>query len=178
IWATGTQRPQFGGQSSASLMEHWDGTQWTVIPSPSPGSATNGFSSLTVVSSTSVWAVGGTSNWSSPVQTLIAHWDGSQWTVIPSPNAGVTDILNAAVAIGNKNIWAVGYYEEDNPPYQTLILHWTGTKWNIVSSPNSGFDSNFLDAVTRVPRTTSIWTFGSHFDPGTGQEGSLSLFRC
>jgi len=35
-----------------------------------------------------------------------------------------------------------------------------------------------LLAVTRVPGTTRVWAFGSHFDPGTGQGGSLALFRC
>ncbi|HJT58544.1 MAG TPA: hypothetical protein VJ761_18700 [Ktedonobacteraceae bacterium] len=179
IWATGTQRPVSGGQSSASLMEHWDGTQWSVVASPSPGTAFNGFSSLAVVSSTSVWAVGSAANWSGPAQTLVGHWDGTQWTVVPSPNPGSSvDILNAVVSIGSRNIWAVGYDQEGNLPQQTLTIHWDGAQWKVVPSPNSGSNDNFLDAITRVPATTSIWAFGTHFVRGTDQDGSLALFRC
>ncbi len=178
IWAVGYQRPEFGGQSSATLTLHWDGMQWSVVSSQSPGSYDNGLGGIAIVSPTSVWAVGSTSN-IGPTQTLIEHWNGTQWSVVSSPDPGSSvDALSGVAALGINNAWAVGYYVVGNNPGQTLTLHWNGTAWKVVSSPNDGSDNNFLDTVTRIPGTSQVWAMGSHFVTGTDQEASLALFRC
>ena len=85
IWAVGTQS---AGNSSATLVEHWDGTQWSAVTSPNPASVSNILYSISLVSPTSIWAVGTSENSASPIQTLTEHWDGTQWSVVSSPNPG------------------------------------------------------------------------------------------
>jgi hypothetical protein len=46
--------------------------------------------------------------------TLIEHWNGSAWTIVPSPNVGSGNNSLAAVAARSANdVWAVGYADKD-----------------------------------------------------------------
>jgi len=63
-----------------------------------------------------------------PLLTLIMHWNGTRWTVVPSPNPEETInvALNGVAAVTRDNIWAVG-----NANYSsTLIVHWNGKAWS------------------------------------------------
>jgi hypothetical protein len=61
IWAVGSQPTS--GPSQAPLAEHFDGTSWRVVSTPSPTS-TSRFESVAAAASDDVWAVGvgGTNN--------------------------------------------------------------------------------------------------------------------
>src|SRR5437899_949601 len=65
-------------------------------------------------------------------QTLIEHWDGSQWTMVSSPNPGsVRDELYGVAAISANDVWAVGdSFNGGNSNNLTLIEHWDGTSWS------------------------------------------------
>src|SRR5438552_4123879 len=109
---------------------------WSLINSPNPGSYSNYLEAVTAISTSDVWAVGeydtggmhqtlaehhrgvrfdredagsNTSGISSGVyQTLIEHWDGTSWSVIPSPNVGTNDNeLYGVAAVSSNDIWAV-----------------------------------------------------------------------
>jgi hypothetical protein len=54
------------------------------VPNPNFGTF-NRFFGVAAVSSNDVWAVGVTSNGGLSA-TLVEHWNGTSWTVIPSPN--------------------------------------------------------------------------------------------
>jgi photosystem II stability/assembly factor-like uncharacterized protein len=84
VWAVG------GGQlaGSKTLIEHWDGVQWSVVTSPNPGSNYDILDGVTAVSASDVWAVGYDGNTGGVAQTLTEHWDGAQWSVVTSPNPG------------------------------------------------------------------------------------------
>src|SRR5205807_2376610 len=71
-----------------TLIEHWDGSGWSAIPSPSVGIRDNVLYGVAVGSSSDVWAVGEYRDGSGEYQTLIEHWNGSAWSVVPSPNVG------------------------------------------------------------------------------------------
>jgi hypothetical protein len=60
IWAVGSSHKSSGG--SATLIEHWDGTGWTIISSPNPGTASNSLSGVTALSDGTVVAVGSQTN--------------------------------------------------------------------------------------------------------------------
>ena len=63
-----------------------------------------------------------------PYLTLVMHWNGTRWTVVPSPNSEETIYvaLSGVAAVTRDNIWAVG-----NANYSsTLIVHWNGKAWN------------------------------------------------
>lgn len=82
VWAVGGYHD---GVTFRTLVEHWNGTAWTTIPSPNVG--TDDFlSSVAALSVTNIWAVGDFNNGAAR-QTLIEHWSGKSWRVAASPNA-------------------------------------------------------------------------------------------
>jgi len=139
---------------------------WTVKPSPSTGSAT--LSAVAATSAKDVWAVG-SFNTGGAFRTLIEHWDGTRWMIVPSPNPAAgfhtTNTLAAVVAITPKNAWAFGFYEKTTTSFRTLIEHWDGVKWSVMASPNSGPGENTLLAAT-ARSGADIWAVGYHNDPG------------
>src|SRR4029077_3033917 len=66
-----------------TLVEHWDGTAWSVVVSPNSGTSTtnNSLKGVSVMSANDVWAVG-----SAGSGTLVEHWNGTAWSVVASPN--------------------------------------------------------------------------------------------
>src|SRR5215472_15835744 len=104
-WAVGEYSNHPASLAFHTLAEHWNGTAWTRVPSPSPGGPT-GNSLLQAVAATSAsnaWAVGASS-----AGALIEHWNGTAWTQVPSPvPAGV---LTGVAATSARDAWAVGYY--------------------------------------------------------------------
>lgn len=59
---------------------------WTVVSSPSPFPLSF-LASVAAVSSTDVWAVGDGVNGTTS-HTLIEHWNGTNWQVVPSSRGG------------------------------------------------------------------------------------------
>jgi hypothetical protein len=83
VWAVGAF---IKGNASDTLVLHWNGAAWTRAASPSPGGSVP-LDQLFAVSATSAnnaWAVGAYDN--GPTGgTVILHWDGTAWTLVPSP---------------------------------------------------------------------------------------------
>ncbi len=92
-WAAGYSTRPSGG--SFTYIEHWDGSQWKITPSPGPGQAGSKLYGISALSSSNVWAVGYYATPGGDGGTLIEQWDGSQWHIVPSPNApgSYTNIL-------------------------------------------------------------------------------------
>jgi hypothetical protein len=116
---------------------HFDGATWTSFPAPGIdgifGSELNGVADI---SPTDAWAAG---NFSAPVilgggptnQPAIEHWDGTQWSVFPSPRfnkPGDSAQLLAMTAISANDIWVVGGAAIDDIGFN-LFKHWDGTAW-------------------------------------------------
>src|SRR5438874_1801719 len=81
VWAVGNFSKS--NNSSQTLIEHWNGTGWSVITSPNPGSV-DLLLGIAVVSTNNIWAVG--QSLAQIGQGLIEHWNGSTWSVVKSPN--------------------------------------------------------------------------------------------
>src|SRR5205823_11017357 len=80
VWAVGSSTQNGTAYNfPRTLIEHWNGTTWSVISSPNVGSGWNLLSGVTAVSANNVWAVGyyqqGTST-TAPYASLTQHWDG------------------------------------------------------------------------------------------------------
>lgn len=165
-WAVGSASSG-NALDQITLTLHWDGTAWSIIPSPSPG--TLGLNSLYAVAANSandVWAVGSFTNTGEFAQTLIVHWDGTSWEVTPSANvSGDNNELYGVVALAPDNVWAVGYHGNAAFGFLTLIEHWNGATWSIVSSP-SPFGDDILRAVS-ASGATDIWSVGRSRNPST-----------
>src|SRR5207248_3047287 len=89
-----------------TLVEHWNGSSWSVISSPDVGTSSNSLNDVAVASGNDVWAVGYYAD-NSVHKTLIEHWDGNAWSVIPSPNMGTSNnYLHGVQAAASNDVWA------------------------------------------------------------------------
>lgn len=112
VWAVGTAGVIDSVGSYSTLIEHWNGTAWSKVPSPTVGTDALLHSVTTANASSDVWAVGedvvpGTAR----RQTLTLQWNGSSWAVVPSPNAGglSTTLSSVTTTPGASVVHAVGY---------------------------------------------------------------------
>ena len=84
VWAVG----------DAGTMIRFDGTQWSIVSSPS----TSGL--------TSVWAGGSASQaWASGVAGGMFYWNGLTWSKTPTPT---NDDLAGVWGTSPTNVWAIG----------------------------------------------------------------------
>jgi hypothetical protein len=110
VWAAGfTYDSTSPGSPLSTLVEHWDRTRWSVVPAPSPGTA-SALTGITASSAGSVWAVGYDTPTGAPgPQTLTLFWNGTSWATGPSPHPGSSSTLGAvSAAPGTATTWAVG----------------------------------------------------------------------
>jgi len=156
IWATGfSENTTTTGPVQPTLVEHWNGKQWSAVRSPSPGSQANVLAGVAAVSANDAWAVGFYAGSNGIWQTLTEQWNGKQWSVVSSPSPGSQiNYLESVAAISANDVWAVGYADK-----QTLTEHWNGTQWSVVTSSGSGPVSNSLLAVSALS-TSNVWAVG------------------
>jgi RNA polymerase sigma factor (sigma-70 family) len=160
-WAVGA-----GGKGGAAFIMNWDGSNWGESSSPSlatdsSGSMVAALDSVTCVSAADCWAVGFTEEENGAQTTLTERWDGTAWSVVPSPNPTVNPTAGGALMSvacpSSSECWAVGDEENaDNP----LTLRWNGTVWSIVPSPLSARESGVLDGVA-CPAPSECWAVGN-----------------
>lgn len=132
--------------------------KWTVVASPHPNNINSGLSGVAVVSATNIWAVGGQGSQSHGGNTMIEHWNGAQWQIVPSANPSTEyNRLNAVSAISATNVWAVGFTSTGSTQ-NTLIEHWNGVKWSVVPSPATNIA--FLSGIAAVS-PSNIWAVGA-----------------
>src|SRR5215831_12503077 len=172
-WAVGRS------ETARTLIEHWDGSAWSFVPAPDPvvpAGMTLTSSMLSAISARSandIWAVGSFSaakGTQSNSFTLTMHWNGSAWTIVPSPNPGtpsaingVRQTLSGVVEISPTDAWAVGNTFDtvsgSFAPDKPIAMHWNGTAWSVTTVPNQGGGGQ-LTAVT-ASSPTSVWAAGA-----------------
>ena len=161
VWGVGRRQETTSPYYQKTLVEHWDGYAWTVVPSPNGSTTNSQLLAVDAVSADDIWAVGDTSAPAPTyVQSLIEHWDGSSWSIIPSPSVSGSawNALTSVAVVSANDVWAVGYYMESN--WRTLTMHWDGSAWSIVPSPNVGTYGNYLNSVS-ARATDDVWAVGS-----------------
>jgi hypothetical protein len=155
-----------------TLIESWDGTSWSVVHSPNPGPANsqnylNGVSCTSAVACTAVGY-----RYNGVFKTLIESWNGTSWSVVPSPNPSPGPNANdslyrvsctsatACMAVGNRH----------TSVYKTLVESWNGTSWSVVHTPNRGATSNILENISCLAATECL-AAGVHYpqDPSIGR---------
>ena len=141
-----------------TLVETWNGTSWSITPSPDPNQGSNaGLGCVSCTSSTNCVAVGAYNNSSSVEQTLAETWNGTSWSIVSSPNEGSGQNARTDVSCTSSTICvAVGFYVNSSSVQQTLAETWNGTSWSTVSSPNEGSGPNELDGVSCTSSTNCV----------------------
>ncbi len=198
-WAVGTYAPSNGGWPNLpfrTLAEHWNGSTWSIVPTPTVGEGASTLLGVTVLSSTDAWAVGGSYDgrisWDDlqcehTAHILILHWDGTAWHAVPSPDPGkvasfvqpcgpshpltTVNVLSAVSATGPRDVWAVGHFWNGSAN-RTLVLHWNGARWAVVLSPNASVRENVLYGVAAVS-SGDVWAVGT-YEQATGGHRTLT----
>ena len=145
-----------------SLVEAWNGAAWHVSTAPKLNTLRDTLYSATAVSAKDVWAVGDQQSEDGVFHTLVEHWDGTSWSVVPSPNPGASgDHLWGVAQAGPNDIWAVGQRNgrhSDAP----LVAHWDGKHWTVVNVPTAGLTDGLLQAV--AVKGGEVWAAGQSDD--------------
>ncbi len=145
------------------LIEHWNGTSWTLSSIAAVGAGDNALVSVTANTSTDVWAVGySRSTNTSPRAPLTWHWDGVTWTNRTAPTQGTGSNVFYGVASTAGAVWAVGYWNTDDTTTgvsHALLELWNGTSWVAGSAPVQGTGNSVLFAVAAVS-ASEFWAVG------------------
>jgi hypothetical protein len=170
VWAVGSLTTVVHKQTlTSTLTEHWDGTSWSVVSSPTP--ANGGYLALVAaVSSKDVWAAGNALDSSgTPVSALVEHWDGTSWSIVSS--AAFNGATNPVVSADASNdVWAVAFASSASgaPFTGPAVLHFDGTSWSLIN-PNTGVTGVGIDALS----PTDVWAVGQ----GRDSDGDSNFAR-
>ncbi|MDQ2714320.1 MAG: hypothetical protein M3Z08_05380 [Chloroflexota bacterium] len=159
-WAVGSfSTSHFDIQGSKVLIEHWNGSAWSVFNSPATPLGDGVLNGVVAISPTNAWAVGYAFSESSNSEQhpLIEHWNGASWAIVASPTSGAGGQLSAITALSATDIWAVGYRGTLG---HTLIEHWNGNVWAVVQGPNPGRGQNFLTGLAAIS-SNDVWAVGT-----------------
>jgi hypothetical protein len=173
-WAVGERFPDGEDfavpSSSRTLIEHWNGTAWSIVPSPSPATGVGDSDVLRAISGTGpddLWAAGYALNEEEHrVELVFEHWNGREWSLASSPTDALeanepVQLATAITAISPDDVWAVGI-EATNIKQETLSAHWNGTEWSLVPTPNVTKPGDVENQLTGVSAAGAnhVWASG------------------
>jgi hypothetical protein len=174
VWIVGTFLDSTLGRNE-TFSEHFNGTAWSVVSMPLVSSSNLNafyqFNGIQANSPTDVWAVGESSVVDSTTSSdLIEHFNGTAWSIVPSPSPGEGDSLTGVTTSNAANdVWAVGVTQPaGTTEAQTLTLNWNGTAWTTVASPDAG-NPSVLNSVSASPGAGTVWAVGE-----SGESGSFN----
>jgi hypothetical protein len=105
VWAAGSQLMPGTTNLATPLVEHWDGSAWSVVTSlPDLGNAR--IDRVYAASADSVWMI-----LERPEGTSFLHWDGATWTEQAPPGGqglGYYYVYNDIGGTGPHDVWAAG----------------------------------------------------------------------
>ena len=137
---------QFG--ETLTLAEAWNGTSWSIQPTPNPISpnhaALNGVSCTAPSACTAVGTADG-------FVTLAEAWNGTSWSIQPTPNpAGATAGSLFGVSCPPAGAcFAVGNYRTSSGVHRTLAEAWNGSSWSLQPAPvPAGARRSYLNGVS------------------------------
>ncbi len=153
VWVAGT------APSSQPFFGHWNGQAWTSVSSPAIAGSTD-VTALAATGPADVWAAGyqRANVRRAPYQTLVEHWDGKAWTVLPSPNpSAISDLLLGLAALSPGDAWAVGYQYLSGGGAASLAAHWDGSAWTAASTPQPSGATYTELAGAAALRPGTVW---------------------
>ena len=162
-WAVGSRSgPSDQFRVTRALIDHWDGTRWTVAPIPDTGPSV--LWAVSAQSSNNVWAVGATYDRNRQgkfpedgIHPLLLHWDGTIWRTVSVPwTRGGLELDQVAID-GPSSVWVVSTGGQD--VRRILVEHWNGERWNRIPAPFGRHDPIRSFAATSA---NDAWAVGSY----------------
>jgi hypothetical protein len=140
-----------------TLVEHYDGVNWSIVSSPSPDPNNSQFLNIRCTNATNCWAVGMTVTTAGDEYPLIEQYTQSSWVVASNPSGTNRGALRDVACLNATGVcWAVGWL--DNPANQPLVEYNPGTGWVVIPSPAAS--TGQLYGVTCMS-ATNCWAVGS-----------------
>lgn len=161
VWAVGYQTPVYYTTAYSPLIEHWNGSAWSIVPSPYEGAGQ--LTAITASSATDVWAVG--MRTTNPQGTLILHWNGSAWSVVSDGHANDGAILRGVAVDSKGTVWAAGGTVAGHGDRATFVERRSGNSW-IVEPTQNDSEYNEFNALAAGP-SGMLWGVGWK-SPGLG----------
>ena len=147
---------------------------WTVQRAGLLGTSDNSVGAVAGSSPKDVWAVGdflpdtSASNQDATLN-FAEHYNGSKWSVVPTPNTGPNFNSFYGVAASHGRAWAVGEHLNGRYQDRALIESWNGTKWRIDSNPQPGSVRDMLFGAAALS-PANVWAVGD-------REGADGVFE-
>jgi hypothetical protein len=154
------------GTNTVSLAEVWNGTTWTIQPTPNPSGPTfNPLNGVSCTSSTACTAVG---------DGFAENWNGTSWSV--QTIAKAKSNLGSVSCVTATDCTAVGGYFTGGVQFM-VAESWNGTKWRVDSTPiSTSYDSNLLTDVS-CQNPNSCTAVGSYHDPTNGNRPLVEVMQ-
>lgn len=175
--------PPPSNPANQTLIEEWNGTSWSIVPSPSPsqigpnkplpGQVGNYLNGVSCTSPSFCMAVGYDIP-SSGDETLIEAWNGSAWSLVASPDPTGLDFLDSVSCTSPTFCVAVGYDYPNGSSYENLIEQWNGTSWSVINVPDTGLNTE--DALNGVSCITETFCMSAGWAYATDGSASQALF--
>jgi hypothetical protein len=141
-----------------TLIERWNGTEWSVVPSPEPdpvfGGINSALNSVGCTSPATCFAVGANVD-----TVLVERWNGTQWVLA---NAAPSGELLGISCVGPTTCHAVG--DNGTAP---IAMRWNGSSWSTVVIPKPSGAPNSTLAGVKCTTTTNCVAVGSYVTGGT-----------
>jgi hypothetical protein len=175
--------PGISGHDQFSLVEHWDGIQWSVVPSPSPSPADGltwiGLQAVAAAGPDDVWAAGYKNDVDGAgiyvgTHCVVLHWDGAEWTeaTIPLPGGGSSvhqqasgDEIHAIEVVSADDVWVVGSWFEFLPSDAVvrtpLAMHWDGSSFTVTDVPMVYPGRRHVLTGVAAAAPDDVWAVGS-----------------
>ncbi|MFO1537332.1 MAG: hypothetical protein ACKOVH_05835 [Actinomycetota bacterium] len=131
---------QTGGRTTG-LLWRWDGSTWTRDAMPDVGLPDSYLRSVSCLAPTWCSAVGIRADGSVPGRTLNVVWDGTAWSVVPTPNLddqynylkGISCATTTSCTAVGDHFGRIG--GDGSFGYENLIMFWDGAEWSVVPNP-------------------------------------------
>ncbi len=121
------------GVSKGTFAESWNGVEWSIIPTPNVPRAAQGELDGVACSNPSDCTAIGDGFTSSTVSTLVENWNGSKWSIVPSPSPPAAfGIRMRGVACAASSCLGVGSYSTGAAKSLPITEHYG---WSIVPNP-------------------------------------------
>jgi hypothetical protein len=146
-----TSTPPTGGP----LAERWDGASWQIVPTPRPpGSTFNSLNGVSCPQPNVCFAVGSSTS-SSGTTPLVELWNGTRWSIQPSPNVP-NGTLGGISCSGLVACTAVGtVHDPSSGDSRPLAERWDPTGWHVQATPDpTGSQNDELVSVSCALRRT------------------------
>ncbi len=126
-----------------ALVQEWNGSDWTIVPSPNPENASDTFLTGLSCPAAASWvqsctAVGDYLDAGGNQLPLAEQWNGRLWRLqhLPSPAGATQTFLTGVSCASPTSCVAVGYSRRGSEPTTTVTERWDGTTWRLQASPN------------------------------------------